>query len=379
MPFRIIRNDITKVRADAIVNTANPRPVYGRGSDRAIYRAAGEEQLLKERRKIGEIAVGEAAATKAFGLKAKYIIHTAGPIWQGGEKQELEKLAACYRKSLFLALQLGCESVAFPLISAGTYQFPKDIALKIALQEIKEFLSEEEMDVTLVVYDKTAYEISKELTDRVDSYIDEQTIESRRTEEEGAGPDRPLPAQTEARNDNRPPMYPESARYDTGTLPETEEYEEAYHRPSVPPQPAKTSAVGGYAAPAAAPGRKSRRLNELIRQQKESFQERLLRTIDEKGMTDVEVYKKANIDRKLFSKIRSNPAYQPKKRTALALAMALELNLDETIDLISRAGLALSPAFKADLIIRYCIENGIYDLYTVNSLLFDYDQPLLGE
>lgn len=450
MPFTIIRNDITKVKADAIVNTANPKPVFGRGSDRAIYRAAGEEQLLKERRKIGEISVGEAAATKAFGLRAKYVIHTVGPVWQGGDQNETENLASCYRKSLFLALQLGCKSIAFPLISAGTYQFPKDKALEIALREIKNFLSEEEMDVTLVVFDRTAYEISRELSEGVASYIDEKTVERKRAEEYWEKPqDYSYSAPIGAAKESRPGanVYQESVSEDTGILPDLEEDSapespeakparaeipkgasagaapagaapSATTRPSAaaptmagrPPATESTAAgrpsaaesftagrpsstepfaaarppaAGVYAAktssaPKKASGKKERRLNELALQTQESFQESLLRKIDEKGLTDVEVYKKANIDRKLFSKIRSNPTYQPKKRTAIALAMALELNLDETIDLLGRAGLAFSPAFKADLIIRYCIEHRIFDLYTVNSILFDYDQPLLG-
>lgn len=173
MSFRIIRNDITKVTADAIVNTANPRPTYGGGTDAAVYKAAGADDLLTERRKIGNIAVGEAAVTPAFRLHAKYIIHTVGPVWQDGNHGEFEALASCYRKSLLLARKLGCGSIAFPLISTGTYGFPKDKALDIALAEIRDFLKSDEMDITLVVFDREAFVLSKPLTDDVRQYIDE--------------------------------------------------------------------------------------------------------------------------------------------------------------------------------------------------------------
>ena len=183
MPFRIIRNDITKVRADAIVNTANPEPAYGSGTDGAIYRAAGEEKLLAERRKIGRIKTGEAAVTPAFALPAKYIIHTVGPAWLDGNHGEFEELASCYRKSLLLARQLGCESIAFPLISTGVYGFPKDRALQIALEEIEEFLSANEMDVTLVVFDKSSFDLSSSLVAEVGQYIDDHYAEEQHTKE----------------------------------------------------------------------------------------------------------------------------------------------------------------------------------------------------
>lgn len=422
MPFQIIRNDITKVRADAIVNTANPKPVIGRGTDHAVYTAAGETELLKERRKIGEMAVGEAAATKAFGLKAKYIIHTTGPKWKGGGEREMEKLASCYRKSLRLAAQLKCKSIAFPLISAGNYGFPKEKALETALTEIRSFLADEEMEVTLVVFDRTAFELSKELTDGVASYIDENYVEEKRREEYHGAARREEAYGTARREEEYFGSVPreeacgaaghdeellsESVDFVTGALPELDEA--AFQMPQMPnaaPSEAKTEiaeegfaaanrpmqsaapsaakpsmqAISADTAPAKPRGKaKGRKLQDLIGQTQESFQESLLRRIDEKGYTDVEVYKKANLDRKLFSKIRSNPAYQPKKRTAVALALALELNMDETIDLIGRAGYAFSPASKADLIIRYCIENNIYDLIRINCILYDYDQPQLG-
>lgn len=324
MPFQIIRHDITRVPADVIVNTANPDPIIGRGTDAAIYSAAGYERLLKERMKIGKIGVGEVSVTEAFDLPAKYIIHTVGPVWQGGDHGEYEALSSCYRKSLLLAKQLGCESIAFPLISSGNYHFPKDKALETALREIRSFLDENDMSVTLVVFDKRTYELSAELMDGIRTFIDEKYVE--------------------------------------------------FH----PKLSASVSEMQTQSIPMPEAKKKQRKLHDLKRKVGENYQECLFRLIDERGLTDAEVYKRANIDRRLFSKIRSNPEYHPKKQTAIALAMALELNMDETIDLIGRAGIALSDASLFDLIIQYCIENRIYDLFTVNSILFDNDQILLG-
>ena len=327
MPFKIIRDDITRVKADVIVNTANPMPVYGRGTDEAIYSAAGREELLEVRKKIGEMSPGEAAVSEAFALPAKYIIHTCGPEWIDGEHQEKDILRSCYRKSLYLARQLGCQSIAFPLISTGSYGFPRSLGPEIALDEIRTFLKKEEMDVILVVYDKQSFALSKSLTDRVESYIDDLYVQ---------------------------------------------EHMPVYAAGGFTNKRKKSSLPGNLYRPEEEPA-------DFVEQTQETFQEKLLRMIDERGLTDVEVYKRANIDRKLFSKIRCNPEYHPRKETVLALAAALHLNLDETRDLLQRAGKALSPADKADVIVQFCIENEVYDIYEINALLFMYDQPLLCE
>ena len=513
MPFKIIRNDITKVHADAIVNTANPDPTYGAGTDSAIYRAAGEKKLLAERRRIGRLGVGEAAVTPAFNLKAKYIIHTVGPVWVDGEHREFELLASCYRKSLQIARRLHCRSIAFPLISTGTYGFPREKALNIALDQISSFLEEEEMDVTLVVFDKKTFELSSELRKDVSQYIDEHYVENRlRKEYSGQYPGRrqggsdhileylrsrrradkssqELSADKSSRelSADKAPQEMSADReqvpvpaMDTGEVPDIfleespEEYSAIFPAPSGSgsdrelsfseepkgtypdrpepggtypdrPEPGGTYAdrpepkgtythrpepgdaypegtedffpdagdshqspsgsprdsaehmarVDAYSRPAGKrPSKKPflkeerrvesgssvhrRSLQDVISHMGESFQECLLRMIDERGLTDAQVYKRANLDRKLFSKIRCNPNYSPSRRTVIALAIALELNMDEAVDLLRRAGMALSPGNKFDLIISYCIQNGIYDIYKVNALLFDYDLPLLG-
>lgn len=356
MPLEIIRADIATVCADAIVNSANPLPIVGRGVDSCLHAAAGP-QLLAARERIGALAVGEAAATEAGTLPARYVIHTVGPLWEGGSG-EAEALAACYRNSLNLALLLGCGSVAFPLISTGTYGFPKDLALRVAIRTISGFLSERDLDVILVVYDPESYQLSEELFGSVQSFIDEHF--------EGADQ---LPA-----DDMFTYASPPRATYE-GSLSAIPSFEEA------PPSfaPSSPSSTGRPPHTLSFLDRLRRRqLEDVVNQVDETFSEALLRMIDERGLTDPEVYKRANIDRKLFSKIRSNPAYQPSKATAIALAVALQLSLDETRDLIGRAGYALTHASKGDLIVEYFISQGVFDIFLINETLFAFDQALIG-
>lgn len=269
MPLQIVRNDITKMKVDAIVNAANSSLLGGGGVDGCIHRAAGPE-LLAECKMLGGCETGSAKITKGYRLPCKYVIHAVGPRWRDGKHGEREKLVSCYRTSLALAKEHGCETVAFPLISSGIYGYPKDQALKVAIDTISDFLLENDMTVYIVIFDRKAYQID------------------------------------------------------------------------------------------------------------ESFSEMLLRKIDEKGMTDAQCYKKANIDRKLFSKIRSDKLYKPSKPTALAFAIALELPLDETKEMLMKAGFALSHSNKFDIIIEYFIEHGNYNVFEINEALFAFDQSLLG-
>ena len=373
MSLEIIRNDITKVSADAIVNTANPEVAIGDGVDRAIYHAAGKEALLEARRQIGAIRPGDAASTPAFGLDAKYIIHTVGPVWQGGDAGEKEILADCYRKSLSIAKDLQCESVAFPLMAAGTYGFPKDAALQIAVSEISGFLFDNEMTVYLVVYNKEAFEISSKAFDDIKSYIDENEVierESRamnsRREQAGLSNSSVRSIRDTVIGAARKLIKPEA---DEEALWEPEEFESD----EIPPYETEGSPV--LADMAALP---EDDLEEQIKHRAPTFQEELFRIIDKKDMDDVDVYKRANIDRKHFSKIKSNPDYNPTKKTAVAFAIALGLNLDETRDLLLTAGIALTRSNTFDIIISYCIEHNITDINQINCLLFDFDQPTLG-
>lgn len=335
MPFKIIRNDITKVRADAIVNAANSSLLGGGGVDGAIHRAAGP-RLLAECRQLGGCETGDAKITGGYDMPCRYIIHTVGPIWQGGGHGEPKQLYSCYKTSLRLAEEYGCESIAFPLISAGVYGYPKDKALDIALSAIKDHLDEHDIDVTLVVFDKQAVVLSRELTDDVRSYIDDNYAEKNAVPRSEAF------------------MGKRSARFD---------------RKFSMSMPTSDIAEDTCLCEAAVPD-----LSKLD----ESFSEALLRMIDERGLTDPQVYKKANIDRRLFSKIRSDREYRPSKATAVAFAIALELDMDETESLLGKAGYTLSNSIKADVIIKYFIERADYDIYTINETLFSFDQALIG-
>ena len=344
MPFQIIRNDITRVSADAIVNTANPRPVIGRGTDRAIYEAAGADLLLEERRKIGDIAPGQAVRTKAFRLNARYIIHTVGPVWKDGRHGEREILRSCYENSLALAAGLGCESAAFPLIASGVYGFPKDEALNIALSEIGKFLLTHDMKVILVVFDRKALELSENLVGQIEQFIDEHSVSRIRADEHGGdfGPEM----------DRRERM--------------------GYQRRRFAAEETEPEIMEAYSAAAA------KSLDEVVGGAGETFQQRLFHLIDESGMDDVTVYKKANIDRKLFSRIRCKPDYRPTKKTALAFAVALELSIADTIDLLARAEIAFSPSSRFDLIVIYFLSHRNYDIFEINAALFRYGEPTLG-
>lgn len=368
MPFRIIRNDITKVRVDAIVNTANPEPRYASGTDAAIYRAAGADDLLAKRQKIGRVAPGEAAVTPAFQLPAKYIIHTVGPAWIDGKHGEYAILRSCYRKSLLLAEQLGCESIAFPLIATGVYGFPKDQALEIALSVIREFLEDADLDVTLVVFGRGSYQLAAGLTEQVEEYIDENYVSEQMAAEYGA----PLQSLSDIRRRRR--LWEREKSYDSVLM----NYSSSEVADETAEEKEKSFRPVGKAAAASPRKPKKASLEDVVNNLGETFQTRLLRMIDERGMSDPEVYKRANVDRKLFSKIRCNEDYIPKKKTIVALAIALRLNMDDTKDLLASAGLMLTNNSKADVIVSFCIENGIYDIFEVNALLFKFNQPLLG-
>lgn len=333
MPLIIVRNDITKMNTDAVVNAANNTLLGGGGVDGAIHRAAGKE-LLKECRSLGGCRTGEAKVTAGYNLPAKYIIHTVGPVWNGGYSSEEELLRSCYRNSLLLAQEKGCESVAFPLISAGVYGYPKEKALQVAMDEITAFLFHNEMMVYIVIFDKQAYLLSEKLFEDIAQYIDDTYVEENSDEE------RVFLQRAQAVNPQAAcqPLY-------------------------------KMSAPVGCDAFS---------LRDCLAELDESFSQMLLRKIDEKGMKDSQCYKKANIDRKLFSKIRNDINYKPSKPTVFAFAVALELSLKETEELLRKAGYALSHSNKFDVIIEYFIRKGEYDIFKINEALFEFDQSLLG-
>lgn len=381
MPLHIIRNNLVNMDCDAIVNTANPLPRIGAGTDSAVYAAAGEKRLLEARQKIGEIAPGCAAVTHGYALKARYIIHTVGPVWRGGEDNEETILRSCYRTSLRIAEAKRCKSVAFPLISAGSYGYPKEKALETAVEEIRSYLAHSNMIVYLVVFGQEAYELSGKYQDEVQSFIDEHYVKAWfEMEYGGISPGRRRNESTALYEDIS--EEPTDACYSASVpdaakapeMPAASQRASARVPKAAAPSPGRKMSVG---FPATA-HRKKKTLEDSDIILAETFSEKLLRFIDEKEMTDVEVYKRANIDRKLFSKIRSRRDYQPKKKTALALAIALRLDLDQTKDLLSRAGYAISPSSKFDLIVEFFIVNEVYDIDTINIALFDHKEQTLG-
>jgi len=339
MPLEIVRNDITKMAVDAIVNAANTSLLGGGGVDGAIHRAAGP-QLLEECRTLHGCKTGEAKITKGYRLPCKYVIHTAGPIWQDGHHGEEALLIACYKNSLELAKAHGCETVAFPLISSGVYGYPKAQALKVAIDTITQFLFENDMTVYIVVFSKDAFEISSKLFSDIEAYIDDVYVEEHLD-------------------------YPRESlrsRLQSKYLRQAQMYEELDECCAAPMAPTVSEAC----------------LDDMLNQIDESFAEMLIRKIDESQITDAECYKRANVDRRLFNKIKNNPAYKPSKQTVLAFAIALELSLEETKDMLMKAGFALSHSNKADIVVEYCIMTGNYNIIEINQVLFKLDLQPLG-
>ncbi len=355
MPFEIVRNDIANMQVDAVVNTANPNPVVGSGVDSRIHKKAGHELLLA-RQKIGCIDFGNAVITPGFNLAAKYVIHTVGPVWDDGNHGEEQILSSCYRKSLALAKEYECESIAFPLIATGNYGFPKSLALQIAIRQISAFLLENEMQIYLVVFDKEAFALSEKLFKSVRSYIDENYIFSKTTYEYGTEYMQAL--RLEARRIRDRSKRINRIHDDISKSQALEECHEMSEMASIRMD--------------------SDDWGQLVKDLDAGFSETLLQLIDCTGKKDSEIYKKANVDRKLFSKIRNNIDYKPSKTTALAFAFALELDVDETKDFIGRAGFALSHSSKFDVIVEYFLVNKNYNVFELNEVLFAFDQPLIG-
>ena len=346
MPLQIVRNDITKMKVDCIVNAANNSLLGGGGVDGAIHRAAGHK-LLEECKKLNGCDTGDAKITGAYNLPCKYIVHTVGPVWNGGHFGEELLLRSCYKKSLNLAKENKCNSIAFPLISSGVYGYPKDEALKIAVDEISKFLKDNDITAYVVVFDKKAYKISEKLYEDIEAYIDDNYIDedyyymqSSRRDIKVNYSRRPASGLLEPKGD-----------FTKRRCLEEDYIEECQSSIS---------------------------LEDALEDIDESFTEMLLRKIDESGMTDSKCYKKANIDRKLFSKIRKDMLYKPSKPTALSFAVALELSLPETEDMLRKAGYALSHSNKFDIIVEYFIKNKNYNIFEINEALFAFDQSLLG-
>lgn len=337
MPFTIVRQDLTKMKVDAIVNSSNTKLLMGGGVSGAIFKAAGAHELQAACNPLAPITTGSAVITPGFSLPAKHIIHTVGPIYHRSNPDESALLLrSAYLSSLQLAIDNNCESIAFPLISSGIYGYPKKEALQVAKGAIQDFLEEHELNVYLVVFDKAAFAISESLLGEVESFIDEHYVNLHEVPRYNRSRDRFSEAELRS--------------YVQSRAPQLERLSQAYQG----------------------------RIEDLVQNLDEPFSTTVLRLIDAKGMTDVEVYRRANLDRRLFSRIRGGKDYLPSKRTAIALAIALKLTLPETNDLLERAGYALSRSRKFDVIVEYFIRSQTYDIFAINEVLFSYDQQLLG-
>lgn len=356
MPFKIVRNDITNMKVDAIVNTANPKPIIGSGVDTAIHTKAGP-RLLETRKTIGRIHTGNVAVTPGFDLPARFVIHAVSPVWWKGYEDGVQDLRSCYDNALRAALLYGCESVAFPLLAAGNNGFPNSLALKIATDAFNDFLQENELQIYLVVFGQSVVELSEKLFTAIDSYIDENYIRSATIAEYGYDID----------GDSR---KAELRRFcsSLSMRRKTRTSEATWTGTEFDDRTLKTLEVSN----------EENSLDDWLEKTDAGFSETLLKLIDKSGKRDSDIYKKATVDRKLFSKIRSNPNYKPTKVTAIAFALALELDLKGTQNLIGRAGYTLSHSSKFDIIVEYFILHKNYNIIELDTVLFNYDQPTIG-
>lgn len=347
MPLEIVRNDITRMAVDAIVNAANETLLGGGGVDGAIHRAAGP-RLLEECRTLNGCETGQAKITRGYNLPCQYVIHTVGPIWRGGAQGERALLASCYRNALTLAKEYHCETVAFPLISAGVYGYPKAEAMQVAVDEISRFLRENDMTVYIVVFVRESIDMADGLYKEVVAYIDDVYVAEH------------YEADREARRSARVDRAPANG---------------LFRRPHREDTARNETIFGDGAAAGEAMGDSP---DAPLARMNETFSQMLLRKLGEKGVTDAACCKRANVDRRLFNRIRNNPAYHPAKQTALAFAVALELPMREAAELLMKAGYTLSHTDKADVVVEYCIMNGNYNLIEINQVLFRLGLQPLG-
>lgn len=389
MPFRIIRNDITKMHTEAVVNTANDKPTVGTGCDHAIYQAAGYDKLLAYRREqIGAVAEGEAFITPGFDLPAKYIIHAVSPLYIDGKQGEEELLRSCYRKSLALAAENGIHSIAFPLISTGGFGYPKEEGMRIAVDEIRAFLLNSDMQIYLVVFDEKTTRMGRNLYPELEAYIDQNYAEEKREEEYGEPDYAKQMSQEEADEDidsSSRRWYLEGQR--RRALPESPKTAACQSLPDATGQncwgaesvqKAAVSMPGDlYDAEDAAFEDIQRQLSDRMEHMSDTFPQYLFYLIDKKGLENADVYKRAIVDKKVFSKIKNNPDYHPQKLTALCLCIGAKLNMDESRELLARAGYALSPCDKTDIIFSFFIERQIYDMIELDIQLEEHGLPCI--
>lgn len=343
MPFEIIRNDITNMQVDAIVNAASRKPRVNTGIDMAIHKKAGP-QLLESRSAIGAIEVGDAVITPAFGLDARYVIHAPSPVWIDGTSGEELLLLQTYRRCLQIALEYNCETVAFPLLASGNHGFPKQKALKIAVKAFSSFLMEHDMHIYLVVFGKESFALSEKLVQSVASFIERNYVDAYEQ-------DLYAELNERLRRDRYYQRRQQEVRIESMQI--------------CAPQVSKVQPLDDD-------------LTTFLKKKDAGFAVTLVNLIEHSGKKNSEVYKKANVDKKLFSKIVNNVNYHPSKQTAVAFAIALELNFQQTQDLIGRAGYTLTHSSRFDLIIEFFIRRKLYNIFEINEVLFEFDEVLLG-
>ena len=347
MPFSIIRNDITAVTADAIVNAANPRPVIGAGTDSAIHAKAGPE-LLIARKKIGDIARGCCAETPAFGLNAKYVLHTVSPAWVDAYHREAELLRQAYDSALHRAAELGCNSIAFPLMAAGSYGFPKDLALRTAIDAFTAFLMQSDMEIILVLFNAGAFQIAGNLFADLKSYVDENYVAE------------------------------QSAREYYTKAPSSRE---VYRRDYMPKARLSFSRRENKACKASMPlsHEDDFDIDEFLFRTAPTFSEKLQKYLMQHEGKDSAIYGDGAMSRQLFNKIINSKDYTPKKSTAIQLAVGLHLDFDQTQDLLSSAGYVLTHSDKRDVVVEYYIKKKIYKVVEIDIALEQYGLMCLGK
>lgn len=383
MPFKIVRNDITKMEVDVIVNTANTAPTYSTGTDTAVYMAAGVEELLAERKKIGYMSEGEVAITPGFHLPAKYIIHAVSPRYIDGESGEEAKLRSCYQKSLALAREQNCKSIAFPLIATGNFGYPKEEGMRIAVDEINTFLLSNEMLVYLVVFDTKSTKLGLNIYPDLKAYIDHNYVCEKREVEyndryfgsirSDAPEYNSYRLEREALDELLEPRECSFAvSEDCSKKTAKKSLKQAVYPKIKLAQPSMVREAVDYSNFFEENGTD---IQKRIKHTSDTFQEYLFYLIESKGLKNSEVYKRAIITKQHFSKIKKNPEYHPDKATAIRLCVGAKLNLDETKDLLARAGYALSPCDKRDIIFSYFIEHGVYDMIEIDIVLEEFGLP----
>lgn len=383
MPFQIIRNDITKIKADAIVNTANPDAAVGGGADSSIYKAAGEYRLPEAEKKIGLLSTGNAVVTAAYDLDAKYIIHVSCPLWADGSKGEAEFLRLCYDTALQLANEYGCKSIAFPLLATGSFGFPKELGIQIAVDAFTSFLEDNDIEITLAVPGSEDVSISGSLVEKVAEFIDDYVAVDVLEEYDGDGYQYEPKNRSESEGSSLsgyisiPPFFSKNKKEKRGKSLNALEAEIKEAELPVSEMMFPCSEVKSLSAPQTsflrkAPFNVEESLEASLKEiYKESFEKYLQQLINRKGLKNSEVYAAANISKQYFSKLLKGQV-KPSKEKMLALAVGLRLNRDETVDFLRIAGYAISPVSQTDRIVEYFIEHEDYNVMKIDIVLFDY-------